>query len=179
MPVGAKGPRADKVEAVARLRAALDVGTVILADYQGLDVKEISDLRKKLREAGCGCSVVKNTLFRLAVADTNAAALAEGLVGPTAVVFTDDDPVAAAKILQSFAKAVKPIKVKSGVVDGGVFSASQIEALSKIPPKQELYGMVVGGLQSPITNLVGTLQSMMGQLVMTLQAVADKQQGAA
>lgn len=175
MPIGAKEPRAEKVEAVAQLRSALEVGTVILADYQGLDVKEISDLRKRLREVGSGCTVVKNTLFRLAVADTAAAPLAEGLAGPTAVVFTDEDAVGAAKILQDFAKRVKPIKVKSGVVDGNLYSAEQIEALSKIPPKQELYAMVVGGLQSPIRNLVGTLQSMVGQLVMTLQAVAEKQ----
>jgi large subunit ribosomal protein L10 len=179
LPIGAKEPRAEKVEAVARLKTALDVATVILADYQGLNVKEISDLRSKLREAGCGCTVVKNTLFRLAVTDTNAAPLAEGLAGPTAVVFTDDDPVGAAKVLQGFAKAVKPIKVKSGMVDGNLCSAEQIEALSKIPPKQELYAMLVGGLQSPITGLVGTLQSMMAQLVMTLQAVAEKQQAAA
>lgn len=174
MPYTAKEPRADKVEAVARLRSALDVGTVILTDYQGLDVKAISELRKRLRDAGCGCTVVKNTLFRLAVADTVAAPLAEGLAGQTAVVYTSDDPVAAAKILQEFNK-VKPIAVKCGMVDGTLFSDKQVQALAKIPPKQELYGMVVGGLLSPITGLVGTMQSMMGQLVMTLQAVADKQ----
>lgn len=174
MPYTAKEPRADKVEAVARLRSALDVGTVILTDYQGLDVKAISELRKRLRDAGCGCTVVKNTLFRLAVADTVAAPLAEGLAGQTAVVYTSDDPVAAAKILQEFNK-VKPIAVKCGMVDGTLFTDKQVQALAKIPPKQELYGMVVGGLLSPITGLVGTMQSMMGQLVMTLQAVADKQ----
>jgi large subunit ribosomal protein L10 len=174
LPYTAKEPRADKVEAVARLRSALDVGTVILTDYQGLDVKAISELRKRLRDAGCGCTVVKNTLFRLAVADTVAAPLAEGLAGQTAVVYTSDDPVAAAKILQEFNK-VKPIAVKCGMVDGTLFTDKQVQALAKIPPKQELYGMVVGGLLSPITGLVGTMQSMMGQLVMTLQAVADKQ----
>lgn len=178
MPVGAREPRADKVEAVARLKSSLDVATVILADYQGLNVKELSDLRKKLRDAGCGCTVVKNTLLRLAVADTQAAVLAEGLAGPTAVVFTDDDPVAAAKVLQDFKKSAKPVQVKSGVVDGNLCSAADIEALSKIPPKQELYAMVVGGLMSPITNLVGTMQSMTTQLVMTLKAVAEKQQAA-
>jgi large subunit ribosomal protein L10 len=176
--MGTKDPRPEKVEAVARLRKDLDVSTVILADYQGLDVKGISELRKRLREAGCGCTVVKNTLFRLAVADTNAGGLAENLAGPTAVVYTNDDPVAAAKVLQEFGKAVKPIHVKSGVVDGAIYSADQIQALSKIPPKQELYAMVVGGIQSPITNLVGTLNQMTAQLVMTLMAVAEKQAAA-
>ena len=179
MPIGEREPRPEKVQAVAELRGLLAAGTVILADYQGLDVKGISELRKKLRQAGTGCRVVKNTLFKLAASDTAAAPLTEGLAGPTAIVYTDEDPVAAAKVLEDFAKAVKALKVKSGLVDGHVLDAAQIKELAKIPPKQQLYAMVVGGLQSPIANLVGTLQSMIGQLVMTLQGVADKKAAAA
>ena len=178
MPIGEREPRPEKIQAVADLKELLAAGTIILADYQGLDVKGISQLRKKLREAGAGCRVVKNTLFKLAASDTAAAPLAQGLVGPTAIVYTDADPVAAAKALEDFARALKAVKVKTGLVDGHVLSAAQIEELAKIPPKQQLYAMVVGGLQSPIANLVGTLQSMIGQLVMTLQGVADKKAAA-
>ena len=173
MRVVAREPRPEKVEAVARLKEQLNVGTVILTDYQGLDVKQISDLRRKLRQVGSGFTVVKNTLFRLAVAGTDTEPLAEGLAGPTAVVFTED-PVSAAKVIRDFVKAVKPVTIKSGKVEGHISSADQIEELSKIPSRPELYAMAVGGLQSPITNLVGGLQSMIGQLVMTLQGVADK-----
>ncbi len=174
-----KEPRAEKVAAVAKLKETLNVSTVILTDYQGLNVKEISDLRGRLREGGCGYTVVKNTLFRLAAADTDAAVLAEGLEGPTAIVYTDDDPVAAARTLSEFARLVRPVKVKAGIVDGKPFDAKQIESLAKIPPRQELYAMVVGGLMSPMSGLVGTLQSLIGQAVLTLQAVADQKQQAA
>ena len=167
------------MQAVSELREVLTCATLILTDYQGLDVKGISQLRKKLREAGSGYKVVKNTLFRLAAADTAVAPLAEGLAGPTAVAYTDVDPVAAAKALRDFGKAVKPVKVKCALVDGHVLDAGQVDTLARIPPRQELYAMVVGGLQGPIYNLVGTLQSMIGQLVMTLQGVAEKKAAAA
>ena len=173
MPFVKKEPRPEKVQEVAALKELLDVSTVILTDYQGLDMKSMSCLRKKLREVGGGCIVAKNTLFTIAAAGTPSEPLSDGLAGPTAIVYSDD-PVGAAKSLQDYVKGPKAIKVKVGVVDGTVFSAKDIAELSKIPPKEELYAMVVGGLQSPITGLVGTLNSMIAQLVMTLQAVADK-----
>ena len=174
MPNFEREPRADKVAEVAELKDVLSAATIILTDYQGLNVKEISAVRRKLKEAGGGYRVVKNSLFELASAGLDAEKLAEGLVGPTAIVHTQDDPVAAAKALQEFAKGAHPIKVKAGVVDGHLLSAAQIVELSKIPGKQQLYAMVVGGLQSPITGLVGTLQQLISQLVFTLQAVADQ-----
>lgn len=170
-------PRAEKVQEVAELKELLKAGTIILTDYQGLDIKSLSELRKKLREAGGGFRVVKNTLFALAAADTPASALTEGLAGPTAIAYSND-PVAAAKAIQEFTKGPKTLKVKSGVVEGRVFTPEQIDALASIPPREQLYAMLVGGLQSPITNLVGTLQSMIGQLVMTLQAVAEQKAAA-
>jgi len=177
LPVRTREPRADKVHEVAELKELLKADTIILTDYQGLDIKSLSSLRKKMREAGGGFRVVKNTLFALASADTPASALAEGLAGPTAIAYSSD-PVAAAKAIQEFTKGPKTLKVKSGVVEGRVFTPEQIDALASIPPKEQLYAMLVGGLQSPITNLVGTLQSMIGQLVMTLQAVADQKAAA-
>ena len=178
MPIGEREPRPEKVEAVARLREMLGASTLILADYQGLDVKQISKLRRKLREGGSSITVIKNSLLKLAAVDTPALPLTEGLVGPTAVVYTDDDPVAAAKALQDFSKEVKPVSVKSALVDGILYDADQIKILARIPCKPELYAMVVGGLKSPITGLVGTLQSMTSALVMTLNAVAEQKEPA-
>lgn len=174
MPKFEREPRADKAAEVAELKEVLSASTVILTDFQGLDVKGIGAVRKKLKEAASGYRVVKNSLFELAAVGLEADKLTEGLVGPTAVVYTHDDPVAAAKALQEFAKGAHPIAVKSGVVDGHLLSAAQIVELAKIPGKQQLYAMMVGGLQSPITSLVGTLQTMISQLVFTLQAVADQ-----
>lgn len=174
MPQFEREPRADKVAEVAELKDVLASGTVILTDYQGLDVKGVSAVRKKLREAGSGYRVVKNSLFELASVGLPAEKLTEGLVGPTAMVYTTEDPVAAAKALQEFSKGAHPVKVKSGVVDGHLMTADQIVALSKIPAKPVLYGMVVGGLLSPITGLVGTCQQLISGLVFTLQGVADQ-----
>lgn len=178
MPIGDREPRADKVQAVAELKDTLNVSALILTDFKGLNVKSISELRKKLRESGSGYVIVKNTLFRLAAAGTPAEPLSDGLAGQTAIVYTNDDPVAAAKVLQEFTKVAKTLKVKSGLVDGHIMNADQMKELASIPPKQQLYAMVVGGLQGPIYNLVGSLQSMMGQLVMTLQAVSEKKAAA-
>ncbi len=179
MQVAQKQPRPEKVAEVAEIRELLSEGCVVLTDFQGLNVKEISALRGKLREVGSGYRVVKNTLFRLAAAKTPAARLAEGLVGPTGILYTKDDPVVAVKALEDFGKTAKLVRIKAGFVDGQVLTAEQVQELAKIPPKQQLYAMVVGGLQSPISNLVGTLQSTLGQLALTLQAIAEKKGAAA
>ncbi|MGQ9581545.1 MAG: 50S ribosomal protein L10 [Armatimonadota bacterium] len=179
MQFARKQPRPEKVQEVAKIKELLAVGNIVLTDFQGLNVKEMSALRNKLREVGSGYRVVKNTLFRLAASGMPVAGLCENLVGPTGVVYTSGDPVLAIKALEDFGKTTKPVKIKSGFVDGHILTADQIQELAKIPPKQQLYAMVVGGLQSPISNLVGTLQSLIGQLVFTLQGVADKKAAAA
>ncbi|MCE5322873.1 50S ribosomal protein L10 [bacterium] len=173
MPTFERTPRPEKVVAVQELQGMLEKSTIILTDYQGLDVKGLASLRSKLRESGSGYKVVKNTLLVRASEGTASEPLFEGLAGPTAIVYTDD-PVGAAKTLGDFTKGPKSIKLKSGIVDGQIIDIKQIEALAKIPPREQLYAMVVGGLQSPITGLVSTMQQMISQLVFTLQGVADK-----
>lgn len=175
MSIRTGDPRPEKVQKIENMREILsDSVAVILTDYQGLDVKSISAFRSKLNEVNTSYRIVKNNLFALAVKDTVNEPLSEGLAGPTAILYTSDDPVAAAKVLQPFTKGTKKIGVKGGVVDGTYFDAAQIMQLASIPPKQELYAKLVGGLQSPITGLVGTMQQMISGLVFTLQAVADQ-----
>jgi large subunit ribosomal protein L10 len=174
LPNFEREPRADKVETVAELREILSESAIFLTDYQGLNAKGVSAIRRKLRESASGYRIVKNSLFELAAKGLEAEKLTEGLVGPTAMAHTLEDPVAAAKALQEFTKGPTAIKVKAGIVDGHLLSAAQVSELAKIPGKQQLYAMVVGGLQSPISGLVGTMQQMIGQLVFTLQAVADQ-----
>lgn len=173
MPTFERIPRPEKVAAVEELQGMLEKSTIFLTDYQGLDVKGLGKLRSKLRESGSGYKVVKNTLLIRASEGKPSQSLFEELAGPTAIVYTDD-PVGAAKALSDFTKGPKSIKVKSGVVDGQIVDVKQIEALAKVPPREQLYAMVVGGLQSPITGLVSTMQQMISQLVFTLQGVADK-----
>ncbi|MCX6344741.1 MAG: 50S ribosomal protein L10 [Armatimonadetes bacterium] len=173
MPKFEREPRSEKVAAVEELKKILQSTTVILTDYQGLDVRGLMAFRKKLRESNSGYKIIKNTLLKRAAEDLLAKKLTDELVGPTAIVYSDD-PVAAAKTLKDYTRGAKAIKLKSGIVDGQIVTIEQINELAKIPSREQLYAMLVGGLMSPITGLAGTLQGMLGQLVFTLQSVADQ-----
>ncbi|MCL6518608.1 MAG: 50S ribosomal protein L10 [Armatimonadetes bacterium] len=170
-------PKEEKVEAVRRLEEDIRSSSgLLLTDYRGLNVSDITDLRRKLREAGAEYKVVKNTLFKRAVAQaqTSGINLDELLEGPTAVAFVHNDPITVAKVLTDFMKEHKTLAIKGGYIEGQVYGAAQIEQLSKIPAKPVLYAQLLGSMQSPIVNLVGTLQGVISNLVYTLQAVADK-----
>lgn len=175
-----KKVRPEKLKAVEELRSCVaDASFVMLVDYQGLDVQTLSGIRNKMQDAGTQFQVVKNTVLERAVADSPVESLAEDLSGASAVAYTTEDVVGAAKTILEFTKGPKPLVIKKAVLDGSPIGDEQITALSKVPSKPELYAMVVGGLQSPITDFVGTLQTLYGQFVMTLQAVADQKGGQA
>jgi large subunit ribosomal protein L10 len=146
----------------------------ILTDYRGLTVAEITELRKRLRETDAEYHVVKNTLFKRAIADEETLNLY--LEGPTAIAFALTDPVAPTKVLLDFIREKRKAAVKVGWIDGRVFDEEQLTTLSKLPPREVLIAQVVGGIQAPITGLVGTLQGIISSFVYTLQAVADKRQ---
>ena len=149
---------------------------VVLTEYRGLTVPQMSDIRKKLRDADADFSVVKNTLFkRAADGQMPVDQLDEHLAGPTAIGFAKSDPVGAAKILVDFVREHKAISLKAGVMEGQILDIAQIEALSKIPPREVLIAQMLGSLNSPIAGLVGTLNGILSNFVFTLQAIADKQ----
>ena len=170
-------PAGAKVELVAELRELVGVTkAAILTDYRGLSVAELTELRKKLRDADAEYRVVKNTLFKLAANGTMPVAeMGEHLTGPTAIGFAKGDPVAVAKILLDYARDHKAMSVKAGVMDGRVLSAAQVDALSKTPPREVLLAQMVGSLQAPISGFVFTLGGIISNFVFTLQAIADKQ----
>jgi len=153
---------------------------VVLTDYRGLTVPQMSDIRKKLRDADADFSVVKNTLFKRAAGDGEAVdtQLDATLNGPTAAVFALGDPVAAAKVITDYIAATRntPLKIKGGLVGGKYYSAEGIEALSKVPPREVLIAQMLGSFNAPITGLVGTLNGIVSNFVFTLQAVVDKRQ---
>jgi large subunit ribosomal protein L10 len=168
-------PREDKVQLVREFRDKIQGSSaLILTDYRGLTVSDITALRRKLREAGAEYKVVKNTLFGLAAKDLGYEELSAYLSGPTAVAFIANDPVTPAKALMDFIREYKIPRIKGGLVDGRAYGPAQIEALSKIPPKEILVSQLLGSIQAPISGLVGTLQGLMSNLVYTLQAIADK-----
>lgn len=168
-------PKEEKIKAVQELREKIEgSNSLLLTDYRGLTVSEITTLRRTLREKGADYKVVKNTLFKLAAEKLADSGVCDLLAGPTAVAFVHNDPIASAKAIMDFTRDHKELEVKGGYVEGRLLTADQVQALSKIPPKQVLLAQLVGSIQSPIAGLVGTLQGLMSNLVYTLQAVADQ-----
>lgn len=125
----------------------------ILVDYRGLNVAEITALRKELRDNNIEYKVYKNTLARRAIADTDLSDLQETLVGPTAIAFGKEDVVAPAKILHNFSKEHEALEIKGGVIEGKVATLDEIKELSTLPDYNGLVSMFLSVLQAPIRNL--------------------------
>ncbi|MGV2806622.1 50S ribosomal protein L10, partial [Clostridium perfringens] len=133
----------------AKLRESV---STVVADYRGLNVAQVTELRKQLREAGVEFQVLKNTLLRRATAAAELSDLDEVLTGPTAVAFGTNDAVAPAKILNDFAKKNDALKLKGGVVEGRVIGESEIKALAELPSREGLLSMLLSVLQAPVRN---------------------------
>lgn len=168
-------PREDKVERVSELKADIERSTAMyLTDYRGLSVSAISLLRRNLGAVGAEYKVVKNTLLKRAAEGIDDPDLIGTMAGPTAIAFVHDDPIAPAKTIVDFMKDHKTLSIKGGYLDGRFYGPTDVTALSKVPPRDQLIAMLVGSVQSPITGLVGTLQGVVSNLVYTLQGVAEK-----
>jgi len=149
--------------------------TVILAEYRSIPVRDMTELRKRARGSGVYLRVLKNTLARRAVADTPFKGLSEKMVGPLAYGISSD-PVAAAKVLQGFAKDHEKFVIKAGAMPNVVMSAREVADLAKMPSRQELLGRLVATLQAPIAKFVRTLNEVPGKFARTLSAVRDSKQ---
>lgn len=127
--------------------------TTVVVNYRGLDVAEVTALRKELREAGVEYKVYKNTMTRRAVANVELEELNDTLVGPTAVAFSKDDVIAPARIINDFAKKHEALEIKGGVIEGEVATIDQIQELAQLPDHDGLVSMLLSVLQAPIRNL--------------------------
>ena len=148
---------------------------IVLTEYQGLTVAEISDLRSQLRNIKCEYTVVKNTLSRIALKNVGLEDFSKYFEGPTAITIENGDPVAPAKILMNFAKTHAKLKIKAGVLENKVISASEIKVLSELPSKEVLIAMLLGTIQAPIRNLVNVLAANIRSIVYVLDAIKKKQ----
>lgn len=148
-------------------------GTIVV-DYRGLNVEEVTELRDKAREQGIEYKVYKNSSLRFAAKEAGQEGLLESLKGPSAIAFCDADPIAPAKLMSDFAKDHENLEIKSGVVDGKVVSVEEIQALAKLPSREELVAMTLRGLNAPITGFVNVLNGTIKGLVVALSAIADK-----
>lgn len=143
----------EKQEAVAVIAAKIAASSsTVVADYRGLNVAQVTELRKQLREAGIEFQVLKNSLVRRATEGTDYVELNNILTGPTAIAFGNEDAVAPAKILNDFAKKNDALKLKGGVVEGKVVSMEEIQALAELPSRDGLLSMLLSVLQAPVRN---------------------------
>jgi large subunit ribosomal protein L10 len=129
-----------------------DSVSVVVVDYRGITVEEVTELRKELRAEGIEFRVIKNTYLKRAADKVGYKGLDETFSGPTAVAFSSEDVVAPARILAKFAKNVDALKIKGGVLEGKVASIEQIEEISKLPDREGLLSMLVSVLQAPVRN---------------------------
>jgi large subunit ribosomal protein L10 len=162
-------PTQAKVTAVQDLKERLDgVKAVVLTEYRGLTVQQLSELRKQLRTVSAQYKVVKNRLARLAVG-SNLEPLKKHLTGPTGLVVSKQDPVAVAKALQAFVRTNQALTIKAGYVDGQVLEPAGLKALADLPSREALRSQLVGALQGPLAKLVGLLTAPQRELVYVLE----------
>lgn len=152
--------------------------SVVMVDYRGLNVSQMTELRKRLRDVGVEFKVAKNTLALRAASQESIDGLEEYLVGPVALAFGYDDPVAPAKVLSGFIKESRKGTIKGGVLEGQVLNAEAIQQLSDLPPREVLLAQVVGGIASPLTGLVTVLSGTMRNLVYVLDAIREQKESA-
>jgi len=163
-------PTQEKVTAVEDLKTRFDgVKTVVLTEYRGLTVQQLSDLRKQLRAVSAEYKVIKNRLTRLAIKSSRLEELGAHLTGPTGVVFSKEDPVALAKALHAFAKTNQALAIKAGYVEGQMLPPAQLRALADLPSREQLRALLVGTIQGILAQLVVVLTAPQRELVSVLQ----------
>jgi large subunit ribosomal protein L10 len=173
-------PRAEKVAVVNEVRERMETADgALLTEYRGLTVAELAELRRELTAAGGDYKVYKNTLVRLAVADTPREGMSELLTGPTAIAFVEGDVSAVAKALRDFSRANPLLIVKGGVVGSVVMSAADIEVLADLPSRETLLAQFAGALSAPLQQLAGLVQALPRNLAYGISALLEQRQSEA
>jgi len=152
---------------------------VILTDFSGLKVEQMTDLRQKLKDAGLDYLVVKNTLLKLASQGTEAESLTQDLTGPNGLGFSFDDPVELAKVLVNFAKDNPKLEIKEGVLDGKIISTAEVTALAKLPSREVLLAQLLGVMNGVARNFVSVLAAVPRGLVTALKQIEEQKAEAA
>jgi large subunit ribosomal protein L10 len=166
--------REEKARVIEELTERLRGGSVVVVDYQGMNVAQSTRLRARSRESGVEFVVAKNTLAQRAANEAGIEGLEEFLVGPTAIAFTED-PVEGAKLMSEFSNEVETFEIKGGVLDGGqVMSAEDVLALSRLPGREQLLAQLLGAIQSPLAGLVRVLNAPTQNLAVVLNQVAEQ-----
>lgn len=148
--------------------------SMILVDYRGLNVAELTELRSQYRKAGVDYKVYKNSMMRFAFKDSGFEEFNQFLKGPNAVAFGYDDPVSAAKITSEFAKKNDKLEIKAGIVDGKLIDIAGVNSLAELPSREVLIAQALGGLNAPIQGFANVLQGTIRGLAIALNAIAEQ-----
>ncbi|MCW8949208.1 MAG: 50S ribosomal protein L10, partial [Sedimenticola sp.] len=152
--------------------------SAIAAEYRGLSVDEMTELRAKARDAGVYIRVVKNSLARRAIEDTDFACMKDELTGPLVMAFSQEDPGAAARVIKDFAKDHSKLVVKVVSIGGKLLAVSDLEALSKMPTYEQAISMLMAVMKAPVEKLTRTINEVPGKLVRTVAAIRDAKEAA-
>jgi large subunit ribosomal protein L10 len=169
----------DKKALVAEVaEVAATAQSVVAAEYRGLSVGQMTELRAKARKSGVYVRVVKNTLARKALAGTSFEAVGPKLKGPLVLAFSKDDPGAAARVVKDFAKANEKLVATLVSLGGQVLPAKDLETVASLPTREQALSILLGTLKAPVQKFVSTLAAAPSKLVRTVAAVRDQKQGA-
>ena len=168
--------RTEKQQEIESLRNAFqNAKTAYFLDYRGLTVAQVSDLRRKVRAAKSGYRVVKNRLAIIATKETPLRDMAPLFDGMTAVVWSEADPIALAKVIHDFSKSV-PVTIKGGIVEGKHVAPTDIEGISRLPGRPDLVAIFAGMLRSPMVRFVSVLMAPVRDFASVLRQVAEKRE---
>ncbi len=172
--------REQKAERVAELKERLDrSGLMVLTDFTGLAVDDMTTLRAKVKAVGGEYYVAKNTLIRLAIKDSPAEAVGEYLVGPNGLALAYEDVAALAKTLNEFAKEKKKLEIKAGLLEGELINTDEIKRLADLPSREVLLAQLLGALNAVPTSFVSVLAAVPRNLLGVLKAIEDQKSEAA
>jgi len=172
--------KVEKEKTVDELREKLSLTkSLFLTDFRGLNVDQMTDLRRNLKEKKAEYRITKNSLIRLAARESRFEGVLDYLKGPTGLVFSFEDPVSPAKVLYEIHKKVEKPKIKIIWMEGKLLDENHLKSLAALPSKDVILTQIVFGLNSPLVNLVGTLQGVMRNFVGVLDAVREARSKAA
>lgn len=162
---------------IAEIREKIEKAeSVVLVDYKGLNVSEVTELRRKCREVNVEYKVYKNTMLRFALHELGIEDFDKYLEGTNAVAFGYEDPAAAARVTNDFNKETKKLEIKAGLVNNDIFDNEQVKQLASLPTKEVLIAKVLGGLNGPIQGFANVLNGTMKGLVVALGQIAEQKQ---